>query len=217
MPGSRLTKASLVALEISEEGGGMLMECFQQGRGISLPSVDDGTNAWILWKTVFYALTRRQFSRPLIGAVQSIIADMTIRVGRLLCDIYHSANNESSAFSALMKFVLTDFSRDVVMRGMDIFAGNGITIGSMNPIAHYYIQNPIGITVEGSNPVTRHLIIPIQSLFEHHISLREILKTLEDESPTAFYASVINKCPRCYHWLWRSSCPVIRSGACMHL
>jgi len=177
----------------------MLMECLQQGRGISLPSVADGANACVLWKTVFYALTRRQFSKALIEieAVQTMICEMTIRVylGRLLCEVYHSANNGSSAFSAIMKFVMTQFSRDVVLRGMDIFAGKGITMGPRNPIAHFYIQNPIGITVEGSNPLTKHLIIPVQSLFEHHTSLRGILGTLEDQDPKEFYRSVLQKIP----------------------
>jgi len=181
------------------KGWSMLMECLQQGRGISLPSVSDGASACVLWKTVFYALTRRQFSRPLIeiGAIQSLIADMTIRayLGRILCEMYHATHEGSSAFSALMKLVLTEYSREILRNGMDIFAGKGITMGDRNPIVHFYLQNPIGITVEGSNPLTRHLIVPAQSLFEHHSALATLLTTLEREDPAAFYQNVAMKIP----------------------
>lgn len=181
------------------KGWTMLMECLQQGRGISLPSVADGVNGTILWKTSFYALARRQFDRSLleIPAIQTMLTDMTIRtfLGRSLCELYHATHHQSSSFSAIMKYVLTEYSRDVCARGMDIFAGKGLTLGPSNPIAHFYQQNPIAITVEGSNTLTRHLIIPVQSLFEHHHSLRSILRTLDREDPKAFYREAAAKIP----------------------
>lgn len=178
----------------------MLMECLSHGRGISLPSVSDGGSRHLLWHTLMYTLTRQQFGQPLLNipAVQSMVADMTLRafLGHVLIEFYHSClednNEDSSALSAVMKWVMTTWHREIVLNGMDIFAGKGITQGLKNPIAHYYLSNPIPITVEGSNTLTQHVIIPIQTLFEHHPVFRNILHGLESNDPKAFYTSILD-------------------------
>ena len=184
----------------SQVGNGwiMLMECLQHGRGISLPSVSDGGSRHIMWHTLFYSLTRRQFGECLwnIPAVQSIIADMTMRVflGHVLVTYYHALlqheQEHSSALTAIMKWVMTTWHREVVLMGMDIFAGKGITLGPKNPIARYYLNAPIPITVEGSNTLTQHVIIPVQSLFEHHDDFRKIVYSLETNDVRLFYSTV---------------------------
>ena len=111
-------------------------------------------------------------------------------------ELYHNTHHSSSAFSAVMKYVLTEFSREIIRGGMDVFAGKGITTGDRNPIVHYHLQNPIGITVEGSNTLTKNLIIPVQSLFEHHDSFRNnVLVALEHEDRPGFYKAVVQKIP----------------------
>jgi acyl-CoA dehydrogenase len=184
----------------SQIGNGwvMLMECLQHGRGISLPSVSDGGSRHVMWHTLFYSLTRRQFGQCLwnIPAVQSMIADMTMRVflGHILVTYYHALlqhdQEHSSALTAVMKWVMTTWHREVVMMGMDIFAGKGITLGPKNPIARYYLNSPIPITVEGSNTLTQHVIIPVQSLFEHHDDLRKIVFSLETNDIRLFYSTI---------------------------
>jgi len=184
-------------------GWKMLMECLHHGRGISLPSISDGASSAVLWNTLWYTLVRNQFGQPLFAlpAVQSMVADMTIRVylGRVLQNFYHALlqdtenhTNTSSALSAMMKWVMTQFHREVLTHGMDIFAGRGITMGPRNPIAHYYLQNPIPITVEGSNTLTLHLIIPIQTIFEHMVLFSKITDALEKKNPGDFYRGVGN-------------------------
>jgi alkylation response protein AidB-like acyl-CoA dehydrogenase len=181
-------------------GWKMLMECLHHGRGVSLPSISDGASSAVLWNTLWYTLVRNQFGQPLLTlpAVNSMVADMTIRVylGRVLQNFYHALlqdatnNNTSSALSAIMKWVMTHFHREVLTHGMDIFAGRGITMGPKNPIAHYYLQNPIPITVEGSNTLTLHLIVPIQTIFEHMSLFSKITDALEKKNPVAFYGAV---------------------------
>ena len=52
----------------------------------------------------------------------------------------------------------------MVNDAMDIVGGAGIVLGPKNLIGHGYMALPIGITVEGSNIVTRSLIIFGQGL-----------------------------------------------------
>jgi alkylation response protein AidB-like acyl-CoA dehydrogenase len=181
------------------KGWPMLVDCLSHGRGISLPSVSDAGSRYVLWHTLWYSCVRKQFQQPLIEipAVESMIADMTLRIylGKVVMEYYHSllAQGEtSSSLSAVMKWLLTTWSRDVVLCGMDIFAGKGITMGPKNPIAHFYLQNPIPITVEGSNCLTKHVIIPIQTLMEHHHHFQDILQSLEEENPQQYYSTVKN-------------------------
>ena len=54
------------------------------------------------------------------------------------------------------------------MHAMDIFAGAGITLGPKNLIAKYHLSNPISITVEGANILTRTLMIFGQGAIRCH-------------------------------------------------
>jgi acyl-CoA dehydrogenase len=51
---------------------------------------------------------------------------------------------------------------------MDIYAGSGICIGKNNFFTKFYQSAPIGITVEGSNTLTRSLIIFGQGINKSH-------------------------------------------------
>lgn len=181
------------------QGWKMLMDCLHHGRGISLPSVSCGSVSYVAWHTLFYSVVRRQFQQPLvnIGAPRQMISEIILLwyMSFIMNEFYHATlvqGEQSSAFSALMKYVLTTFHREAVLKSMDVFAGRGITEGDRNPISFVYKQMPIAITVEGSNPLTRHIIVPVQSLFEHHPFLHDILSTLdtENEDVVNFYKSV---------------------------
>lgn len=176
----------------------MLMECLQHGRGISLPSVCLGGNKDVMWHTTWYTRTREQFGKRLIQfqAIEELQAEMMIRtwIGHVLNEFYHASQTHSSSFSAAMKWILTTFHRDVVIMSMDIFAGKGITLGPKNPIAHYYQQLPVPITVEGSNILTSNVIIPIQTIFEHHPYFHQLTEALEKNDAVLFYKTISNIC-----------------------
>lgn len=176
------------------QGWKMLMACLGHGRGISLPSVTTGANAFILWHTLWYSIVRKQFHTPLceIEGPRRLLNEMIMLwyMSHILQEFYHATlfhNEPSSAFSAVMKFICTTFHREIVIRSMDLFAGKGISLGPRNPIASFYQQLPIPITVEGSNGLTKNVIIPIQSLFEHHSFLSSITQSLEKDSASEFY------------------------------
>ncbi|NDE16431.1 hypothetical protein EBZ80_16015 [bacterium] len=180
------------------KGWTMLMACLQHGRGISLPSVALGGTSSVLWHTLMYAQVRRQFKQPLshLYAVQRMIAEMTLRwhVSDALNDYYHAllrAGHASSSLSALLKWTMTAMHREVVQNGMDVFAGKGISMGGKNPIAHFYLQAPIAITVEGANALTQHVIVPAQSLLEHHPHMQDVITALEADDAAAFYRTVL--------------------------
>lgn len=182
------------------QGWKMLMECLGHGRGISLPSVTSGANASIVWHTLWYSIVRKQFQTPLcdIEGPRRMLNEIIMLwyMTYVLQEFYHATlvqQEESSAFSGVMKYICTTFHRELVLRSMDIFAGKGISLGPQNPIASYYQQLPIPITVEGSNTLTKNVIIPIQSLFEHHPFLSSITSTLENESSSHSFYRVTGK------------------------
>lgn len=182
------------------KGWNMLMSCLHQGRGISLPSVSHGGNAYLLWHSLFYSMSRKQFDQVLLDifGVKRVVAD-SIAVwfsSHILNEFYHAIlketppDRQSSAFSAFMKWSMTELHRDMVLNTMDIYGGKGISLGPQNPVAHFYLQNPIGNTVEGANILTEHVIVPIQTLFEHLDYFQEIMVALEKEDPSLFYQQV---------------------------
>ena len=64
-----------------------------------------------------------------------------------------------AVISAIMKYYCTENARTVLNHGMDIYAGSGICDGPNNFIKKFYQSAPVGITVEGSNTLTKNLII----------------------------------------------------------
>ena len=65
-------------------------------------------------------------------------------------------NGEHPAvLSAIMKQQCTERGRIVLNEAMDIHAGASICLGYSNFLEKFYRSAPIGITVEGSNTLTR--------------------------------------------------------------
>lgn len=179
------------------QGWKMLMNCLQHGRGISLPSAALGGTSSVLWHSLFYSSVRQQFKNRLIDiyGVQRMLSEIVLRwyMSHTLNEFYHALvarGHHSSSLSAIMKWTLTSMHREAVLNGMDIFGGKGITMGPKNPIAHFYLQNPISITVEGTNCLTQHVIVPVQSIFEHHPYFLQIVNSLEKDDARAFYSGV---------------------------
>ena len=64
-----------------------------------------------------------------------------------------------AVLSAIMKQQCTERGRIVLNEAMDIHAGASICIGPNNFLEKFYRSAPIGITVEGSNTLTKNLIM----------------------------------------------------------
>jgi len=87
-----------------------------------------------------------------------------------------------SVVSAIVKYHLTERSRQVINDAMDVHGGKGICMGPSNYLASAYIQTPIAITVEGANILTRTMIIFGQGAIRGHPwVLKEIEATRETD------------------------------------
>ena len=175
------------------QGWKMLMECLAAGRAISLPS-SGLASSWVsTYGVVGYANIRKQFNIPLskMQGVQEKLAEMTynsllidsaLRLSNAILD----SGEKPSVLSAIMKQQCTERARKVLDGGMDIYAGSGICDGQNNFISKFYKSAPIGITVEGSNTLTRSLIIFGQGLNKSHPYIGDIVTNIQEDNKNDF-------------------------------
>ena len=175
----------------SQAGNGwkMLMDCLSAGRGISLPATANASSKIASFGIFHYIKIRDQFKMPIakMEAIQDKFVEM----------IYHTWIIQSSVdltndildngyspavISAIMKQQTTERARHVLNHAMDIHAGASICLGYSNFLEKFYRSAPIGITVEGSNTLTRSLIIFGQGLNKSHPHIFPILQSVLDNN-----------------------------------
>jgi acyl-CoA dehydrogenase len=91
-----------------------------------------------------------------------------------------------SVVSAIMKQQTTERARLILNHGMDIYSGSGICIGENNFFTQFYNSSPVGITVEGSNTLTRGLIIFGQGLNKSHPYIFPIFTSIQENDLKSF-------------------------------
>jgi acyl-CoA dehydrogenase len=91
-----------------------------------------------------------------------------------------------SVLTALMKYQTTERARKVLLSGMDIYAGSAICKGENNFFTKFYNSSPIGITVEGSNILTRNLITFGQGLNKSHPYIYNIFDSIQIDNQDEF-------------------------------
>ncbi len=172
------------------QGWRMLMEALAAGRGISLPAMATGAAKVATRTSGAYAQIREQFGIE-IGRFEGI-KELLARIGGLtylldsgktLMTTALSLGHKPAIMSAIVKQQCTDLSRIVINDAMDLHGGKGICLGPNNYLGRLYQQIPMGITVEGSNILTRSLIIFGQGAMRCHPYLLEEIEALsvEDE------------------------------------
>jgi len=161
--------------ERAGQGWRMLMSCLSAGRAISLPATSTAAAKSMLRTSTAYGRIRKQFGIA-IGRMEGIEE----RLARLVEHAYvlESARSVTAAMvgegakpavlSALMKYQSTERMREAVTDAMDIHAGKAICDGPANYLQSAYQMVPIGITVEGSNILTRGLITFTQGVLRSH-------------------------------------------------
>ncbi len=194
------------------EGAGrgwrMLMESLASGRGISLPATSTGGAKHVYRVASAHASVRRQFGLP-IGKFEGIEEPLA-RIGgftyvmeaarRYTCGgIDRGA--KPAVVTAMMKYNSTELFRQMMNDGMDILAGNGISMGPRNALATGYIGLPIAITVEGANILTRTLMIFGQGAIRCHPYVLHEVAAIEGDDLDAFDRS-----------FWAHVAHVIRNG-----
>ena len=180
-------------------GWKMLMECLAAGRGVCLPATANASSKASLYGVYHYAKHRKQFKIPLVKmeGVQSKLVNMMYNTWLIQCSVELTNrlldNGEKPAvISAIMKQQTTDRARDVLNDGMDIHAGSSICLGENNFMEKYYRSAPIGITVEGSNTLTRNLIIFGQGLNKSHPYIYPVLDSILNDNLENFKSSFKN-------------------------
>ena len=91
-----------------------------------------------------------------------------------------------SVLTAIMKQQTTERARKVLLNGMDIYAGSAICEGPNNFFTKFYNSSPIGITVEGSNVLTRSLIIFGQGLNKSHPHIFNVFDSIQTNNLDKF-------------------------------
>ena len=169
-------------LRMAGAGWRMLVEQLSVGRCISLPSNATGGAKGAVWATGAYARIRRQFNMPVgrFEGVEAVLARMAgltyiMDAARSVTAGAIDGGEKPSVPSAMLKYHVTEMSRQVANDAMDVHGGKGIMLGPHNYLARGYESVPITITVEGANLLTRNLIIFGQGAVRcHPFVLREM-------------------------------------------
>jgi len=110
-----------------------------------------------------------------------------------------------AVLSAIMKEQTTERGRMVIQDGMDIHAGSSICKGPNNMLEKFYKNAPVGITVEGSNTLTKNLIIFGQGLNKSHPHIFPVLQTILKDDEDSFmkeFKNIINHSLSLYGQSW---------------
>lgn len=173
--------------EARGKGWAMMMECLAVGRGLSLPALSCATAKLAYRMTSAYVKIREQFHMS-IGYFEGIKEPLA-RIGAFtyLCEATRhltaaaiDQNVKPSVATAITKYHLTEMSRKIVNHAMDIHGGRSIQLGPGNYLGFYYIAQPISITVEGANILTRNLIIFGQGALRCHPYVQQEVAALHE-------------------------------------
>ena len=179
-------------------GWKMLMECLAAGRGVSLPASSLGACLATTYGITGYSNVRKQFNIPIIKmegvyeklfecVYNTMVIDFGIRFTNAILD----DGEKPSVISAIMKQQTTERGKTVIVNGMDVHGGSGICQGPNNFISKFYEAGPIGITVEGSNVLTRSLIIFGQGLNKSHPYISSLVESIQKDEKLNFYTNLM--------------------------
>ncbi len=175
------------------QGWRMLMESLAVGRSISLPALSVGAVQICARLVGAYGTVREQFDTP-IGRFEGVEEPLA----RIAAHSYFmtAARNltcgaldtgiKPAVVSAIVKAYLTEGMRDCVNDAMDVRAGAAIMRGPRNVLGRCYTAVPIGITVEGSNILTRSMIIYGQGAMRCHPFVEEQIEAVSGDDVARF-------------------------------
>ena len=167
-------------------GWQMLVSCLGAGRGISLPALGVST-AQVAFKSASeYAAVREQFGLAIgqFEGIQEKLADIAGKTYlqeamRVLTTEGLGMGLKPSVVTAIAKYHMTELGRDVLDSAMDI------QNGPQNTLASGYVAQPIAITVEGANILTRNLMIFGQGVMRCHPYLQSMVESIHSEDKGA--------------------------------
>ena len=185
--------------ENAGNGWMMLMECLSVGRGVSLPASANGSSKIATYATLLYIKHRTQFKMNIgnMEAVRERFVKMFMETYIINASVNHTnmildSGVKPSVITGLMKYQTTERSRNILLAGMDIFGGSAICAGPNNLFTKFYNAAPIGITVEGSNILTRNLITFGQGLNKSHPFIYPIFMSIQNNNIDEFKTNFNN-------------------------
>ena len=175
------------------KGWSMLMECLSAGRGISLPANCTAGAKMVTRVVGAYSMIRKQFGLEIgkFEGVQEPISEIVgwtymLEAARRYTCAGLDDGAKPAVVTALAKYHFTELFRKIINHGMDVVGGAGISLGPRNVLGHPYIAAPIGVTVEGSNILTRSLMIFGQGAIRCHPYALAEIHAIEDNNLAAF-------------------------------
>lgn len=173
-------------------GWQMLVSCLGAGRGISLPALGTATAQAAYKAATEYSFVREQFGVPIgrFEGIQEKLADMAgktflLEASRELTTEGLGLGLKPSVVTAIAKYHMTELGRDVLTQAMDVQAGKAIQGGPQNTLGNAYKAQPIAITVEGANILTRNLMIFGQGAMRCHPFLKDLVDLIHSNDKKA--------------------------------
>ncbi|GIU18561.1 acyl-CoA dehydrogenase [Shewanella colwelliana] len=173
-------------------GWQMLVACLGAGRGISLPALGVSVSQASFKSSAEYAAVREQFGLSIgkFEGIQEKLADIAGKTYlqeamRVLTTEGLGLGLKPSVVTAIAKYHMTEIGRDVLNSAMDIQAGKAIQRGPQNTLASGYVAQPIAITVEGANILTRNLMIFGQGVMRCHPYLQNMVESIHSDEKDA--------------------------------
>jgi len=170
------------------QGWKMVMQCLVAGRSVSVPSMSVATTKLMLMTSTAYAKIRRQFGKSIsdIEGVEEVLARIVENAyiaesARAVTAASVNAEHHPLVIASIMKYKMTELARSSVLDAMDIHGGKGVIDGPLNYLQSAYQMIPVAITAEGSNIITRSLIVLGQGILRSHPYIKEELESLAEE------------------------------------
>lgn len=173
-------------------GWAMLVACLGAGRGISLPALGAAVSHCSFKSSAEYAAVREQFGLSIgkFEGIQEKLADIAGKTFlqesmRVLTTEGLGMGLKPSVVTAIAKYHMTELGRDILNSAMDIQAGKAIQRGPQNTLASAYVAQPIAITVEGANILTRNLMIFGQGVMRCHPHMQSMVEAIHSDHKNA--------------------------------
>ncbi len=169
------------------KGWPMFAQLLAEGRANSLPSQGSAAAEFALLTSTAYTRVRQQFGTSIknFKGMDELLAEIAglsyiNDAGRIATNQMVDNGEKPAVPSAILKYHATENMRTAINHAMDIHGGKGIMEGDNNYLAAIYKAIPVGITVEGSNPMTRNMLIFGQGSFRLHPYLSKIKHAIDE-------------------------------------
>lgn len=171
----------------------MLTQVLATGRATSLPTGAIAASKHCFYTTAVYCGIRKQFGLP-VGAFESVQEKLAELAGynyitdatRMLTFAQIEAGERPAIPAAISKYNSTELARQCTILAVDLQGGKAVMNGPNNLVADSYTGAPMPVTVEGSNTMTRGLIVFGQGAVRCHPYILNEMAALEENNMNAF-------------------------------